>query len=139
MDGVEPDARHMTLRAACLELRKYAHQLSIKPRATIRADELYTRLDEALYPKCPEKRREPLDRLIDAARKDEVRDHVLLLEDVLERARKIASDMEHGRGGPSGSHKDLVKRVTALADAIAGFLNVPEPASEPEPPEPATD
>lgn len=115
-----PDAKHMALRAACMSLRKYAYDLSIRPKATIRADELYGRLDDALYPKTEERRREPLDGLLDAARRDEVSGHVSALETALLETRSIARDMERARGGELVA---LQRRVTGVADGLASFLN----------------
>lgn len=106
----ELDRRHMTLRAACLSLRAYAHKLSIDPKATIRADELYGRLDAALYPKDEDRRREPLEKLLDAARADEASDYRVALDDVRERLAVLGATLKD----PSAARERVAEIIAVI-------------------------
>lgn len=128
------DEHHACLRAACLKLRAYAHALANeKGRATIQASEVYDRLDRALYPTTPERRREPLDVLLDRARADEVSDHVDALEDLREKVATLRREIESPEKSPPELSKLLemfCSRLKTIEDGVSAFLEASEETAE---------
>lgn len=113
------DPAHAALRAAIARLRHYASELAKTPRASIRAAEVESRLERALYPREGD-RSEPLDALVAKMVRRGLREHRDALVDTLEKLDWVAKDLPE---------KDPTRlRLRAIADSAEKFLSHEEGA-----------